>query len=802
MAHRASPLPAPKPVATGIRWVGLFLLSTAGCHALIVPIDWGLSGPLEITEKDPRALRPKAGPDKSLAAKTSQTSETKVSGGRQPSTEEAPAEPPSPSPIHLQPKSASDSPEADAATDAPDWPQQLAQLQWQPTRDKPAKSSATPTYGWTHAGLEKLLQALEPAEARKVLHEAAKQSAGPGGATAVIGLARLGDVEQRDRLGPIAANEQLPLPTRQAAVEMIGYGVGEGDRDDQGTRQLEPLLVDSHPQIRAEALLALAKSTGDEAHAQVKRALDDHELSVRVAALTALGRLPGPESQKILVERLTSSSERLREAAIHALTEFGDATTVYAAATDTAWRVRRAVAQSLAAQCDARSKEIARTLLADRSAEVGLAVVNALAAWPLPDAGAILLLAAESDTPRIRQAAIGQLAQRWEPATTLSIASVPQAQHDRLRQLRQQWSEEFQQAPPATWTSVEKRNGTPLPKKSQEPHVARAQLIEWLEQYMNQDDAMLEASQQAATQLKAHPMALIELCQYQVLDQHLLLDDAVYTELLAQGDPQFRWVEQLGSAEVAKRREAVAELIKLSSRQALLPLALHRAAEIAVRESDPQVWRDLLKAVAQESSDAVQRLAHAAATHPAPEIRRYGCRYLLQHPETSHEAVLLTLLNDLDPAVQQLAVQALGAGGQMADTTPLKNLLASDNKELRVKVAMALAQVGSSSGPAALERLAYDDDAAIRMQVATALSSIKNEACIPTMMHLLQDNHAIRRAALTALKETAGTPTEIPAKDEVALIQQWQEWFQQRPAKTPASSDRQSHRPRKSTPQS
>ena len=62
--------------------------------------------------------------------------------------------------------------------------------------------------------------------------------------------------------------------------------------------------------------------------------------------------------------------------------------------------------------------------------------------------------------------------------------------------------------------------------------------------------------------------------------------------------------------------------------------------------------------------------------------------------------------------------------------------------------------------------------------------------------------HAIRRAALTALKETAGTPTEVPAKAEVALIRQWQEWFQQRPARTPASSDRQSHRPRKSTPQS
>jgi HEAT repeat protein len=228
-------------------------------------------------------------------------------------------------------------------------------------------------------------------------------------------------------------------------------------------------------------------------------------------------------------------------------------------------------------------------------------------------------------------------------------------------------------------------------------------------------------------------------------------DEKVWLEALAE-------VERLASDDVRARRRAAERLAELARQRTLgRPVAL-RLAEAMTREADPLVWRSVLMAVASDGSEPADRLAYLAIGHPASEVRRRACEHLAAHPSPSHAKVLLPALEDANPAVAIAAVRALGASGGLEDTGPFRRLLGSPNEAMRVEAATSLAQLGDPSGAAALERLAHSRDPSIRRQAAMAMGRVGDPVFAATLVGLLEDQYAIRLAALESLPKVMGQP--------------------------------------------
>ena len=205
---------------------------------------------------------------------------------------------------------------------------------------------------------------------------------------------------------------------------------------------------------------------------------------------------------------------------------------------------------------------------------------------------------------------------------------------------------------------------------------------------------------------------------------------------------------------------------------------------LVTAEADIEVWRSVLDVMGGYDCEPARRIVHTAASHLSPDIRRRACETMGLHNSAEHSEVLLSLLGDRDAAVVLAAVRAVGRCGPLSDIGPLKQRLASPDNTLRVEAAIALARVGSASGPAALDRLSYDADESVRQRVAAALGELGDHANTPTLIRLLDDRPAVRRAALDALPKivesafsaettTAGSTT--PEK----LAELWKDWYRQ-----------------------
>jgi HEAT repeat protein len=122
------------------------------------------------------------------------------------------------------------------------------------------------------------------------------------------------------------------------------------------------------------------------------------------------------------------------------------------------------------------------------------------------------------------------------------------------------------------------------------------------------------------------------------------------------------------------------------------------------------------------------------------------------------------------------------AGGQLDDTRPLRQLLATPNEPLRVDAAAALARFGDPSGVDALGQLAYSRDVAVRQQVAQAMGDLADPRFTPVLIRMLDDHLTVRRVALAALTKVTGHdaphPDNQPPRNTAERIALWKDWFQ------------------------
>ncbi|HEV3137706.1 MAG TPA: HEAT repeat domain-containing protein [Pirellulales bacterium] len=510
----------------------------------------------------------------------------------------------------------------------------------------------------------------------------------------------------------------LRSPAWQVRYEALGGWAAIATKQDLPPAAVD-LRTDRDPRVRAAALRAIAAHRAPHAIEYLQEALGDGTIDVQLAAIEALGEL-GSDDAGILLSKLKGHPFDLaRAATVGAMAAAGMDAEVEAAAKDTSWQVRVAVAQTLA-QAGHQSRKVAastvvmaQNLARDANGDVQRQAIAALSTWPLEQAGPVLLLAVSEGGYLARKTAAAQLAARWPAAADFFADEPTERRTAAIAELKRLWSETHR------------------------------------------------AIDGAAVADDAEEQPLI-----------------AFSEERVEGV-----LERLSSKDVTERREAAAELAVRTATVQLGQLALNRLAELVESEQDPLVWRRVFSAIAGDSRDSAVRIADTAIGNASVEVRRGACEYLTAHGDPRHGAALLGVLQDPDRTVALAAVRALGATGSVNDPQPLLRMLDSPDKQLQLEAALSLSRLHADQGTLALERLCSDADVDLRVRAANAMGELADPTLLPALMTMLTDQTAVAHAAMTSLSQIAQTDVaaedEATNLTDEAMVRRWQLWYRE-----------------------
>lgn len=544
------------------------------------------------------------------------------------------------------------------------------------------------------------------------------------------------------------------------------------------------LRGDPDPQMRAAAFTLLIDRKHPQALDFARNALQDYEADVRSATVAALGRYGGADARAMLDRIMLHEGEVLRAEAVAAYERLGAWDAVQTAAGDKAARVRRAAATCAAQHADRAGAALLRRLAGDDNGEVRKAAVAALEAWPLPAAGPVLLAALAEPTYETRRLAGAQLAARWPPAQAFTTDLPPDRREQVIADLERQWAAEFgtidraalaaATAPPELQTAA---LTNPAMALQSGPDGLTAERLNRLQQML--DEAAQSDGQSVS--FDAFGPDVVEGLERLVLERGAVLPEFVYLDVLPPKGAEFAALEQLASSELQERRRAADRLAETARSSPLRPLAVARAVELAMRESDGLVWRGVFAALETDTSERSAALAYAGLSHPSPEVRRMSCEHLGRTPQPAYAPTLLAALADPHVSVVIEAVRALGHPGMLSEAGPLEPLLAAGDVHLRFSTAQALHANGLPQGAAALERLAHDHDPEIRRRAAAVMGTTGDAVFLPTLVGLLDDTLGVRQAAVESLVKLVGSDVSVrPGEPLPSLADRaaaWKAWY-------------------------
>ncbi|HTU27123.1 MAG TPA: HEAT repeat domain-containing protein [Pirellulales bacterium] len=552
---------------------------------------------------------------------------------------------------------------------------------------------------------------------------------------------------------------------------------------DPTRQELPPVVLelrrDPDPRVRATALDVLATQRPQAAETLLLAALDDTDLTVRIAAIGALGKLGTPAARTALEKLRTHAHEAARVAALKALGSLGGYRAVIASSQDKSFRVRQAVAENLS-QAGAEGErptsevlELARTLIRDPSLDVQRTMLASLAAWPLADAGDILLLAMAQTGYQTRKDAAAQLASRWPAAASYPVEALGPERLASVAALTAQWQHDF---PASGDLPADSAPTSAVPTFTLDELANVRRLVAACGQ-----EQILPAERQAAVDgLVALGPTLPAALETALADRGPL-PEVVYTDALPKVSPIYAALAGLASGDVRQRRTGCSQLLAGLAGKPLPPLALERLVALERRESDPVVWQAVLQATAGDARPGAVQLAYLAVGNPSSDVRRRACDYLAAHPDARHVPVLVPMFEDASSTVIVAAVRAVGAVGRLDDPRPLVGLLLTTDHELRLEVAAALVRLKIEEGRAALGRMALDADLQLRLKVAEQMGALGERTFIPTLIQMSSERTDVSRAALASLTKLTGQDFSHDAEGQLvprdAQAAQWQAWY-------------------------
>ena len=461
------------------------------------------------------------------------------------------------------------------------------------------------------------------------------------------------------------------------------------------------LRRDPEPRVRAMALQVLAVQRPAPAETLVLAGAGRHESDGAHRRDRGAGKLGTPACRATLEKLRTHSHEAARVAAVESLAHLAGCQAVLVSAKDKSWRVRKAVADSLSLAgrdgqpIAADVVEMAQTLVHDPSLEVQRSLLKSLADWPLETSGGVLLTAMADGGYQTRKDAAKLLTARWQPGADFPLEAPPAERAPVIAELRQRWQAEFPNpAAPAG----------PDPAAEARLSADRAARLRQLLQVAGDGRTLPSVRQQAADTLVGFGPPLVTMLEGLPPADAANLPEALFQDVLPKIHPVFVALDRLSSTDVRVRRDGATNLTTAPAGKRLPGLALDRLVTLGRREDDPVVWQALLQITAQDARPAAEQLAYLAVGNASSDVRRRACDYLAAHPDRRHIPVLMPMLGDPSSTVAIAAVRGLGAIGTLDDPRPLVDLLLTNDRPLRLEVAVNLVKLKNDQG-AALARI-------------------------------------------------------------------------------------------------
>ncbi len=475
---------------------------------------------------------------------------------------------------------------------------------------------------------------------------------------------------------------------------------------DQLLAQVLDLASDQDAITRGLLLRVLATRHDPRTLDMAEQALRDPELSVKLAALRALAEFGGEQAVAVLKSKQADSGELIRAVALAGLAKCGEPSALETALKDKSWRVRCGLAEALTQDSGTRGQKLAEHLLADRSAEVRKTTIDALAQWPWPAAGPLLLSAAENEFPSVRQEAIHQLRSRWSAARELTVSASPERLRTQCAELRLQLNNELSRL---------KSAASPIKLSAWEEHISD-ELETKAEQIVRQNNIVLK-QQDAAW-------------------QHCAI--------------------RLREKQATERRAAIQNFHQALDGCTCEQAIWQELQTILEQEQDGAVWLAALALFASQQEPYLAPLLALGASHPIAEVRKQSLEWFITNPSPAYGELLTNSLFDDHLAVIQAALRALAALPELPNPRAIEELLAARDPAIRLAAAYALAAHGVPPGYAALIRLAYHEEPLVRRQVALLLGELGDIRSLNELIRLLDDRPEVQLAGLTALKLILG----------------------------------------------
>jgi hypothetical protein len=253
----------------------------------------------------------------------------------------------------------------------------------------------------------------------------------------------------------------------------------------------------------------------------------------------------------------------------------------------------------------------------------------------------------------------------------------------------------------------------------------------------------------------------------------------------------------LRDSDVVARRGAANKLAEAARGRTLPGPVLQRLAQTISVEQDPLVFRSVLRAVADDSTEDARQIAKAALHSPWDDIRLAGIEYVARHRLAEAAAWLLPIIDSPNDAPRRAAVTAAGLCGNplVLDGTRdaqgevvyggLRPLLGTTSLELRREVVLAMARLGDRTGIEELNRTAVDTDPLARAWAVRAMRDSGQARFVAELTRLLwvERDTRVRQEGLATLAALV-PPDQHPRWPATATLDEriaaWAAWDRSR----------------------
>lgn len=232
----------------------------------------------------------------------------------------------------------------------------------------------------------------------------------------------------------------------------------------------------------------------------------------------------------------------------------------------------------------------------------------------------------------------------------------------------------------------------------------------------------------------------------------------------AEQSPLQAAIEQLASDSVSVRRDGVAALGRLRSRDALPPLAR------ALKDEDGIVRRRAVDALAAHRANAKEYAGDVEKlfrTEKDAGLRQAAAIALGHLRDEAAAPALIAALDDANDGVRSAAMRALGMLRSAAAVKPLTAIVSSTKQpgQNRVAAASTLGEIGGDDVVATLAELLDDKDLALRRAAVEALARSRSSAAVSPLRGMLADRDKPTRVkavvGLAALGDDGGRELAI-----------------------------------------